>query len=109
MNDKIFPADELEQVIYKSLHDISDALEERFNKIGDIEDDEERSEAIRFAMSLVSEHFGAFMASTSFSIINDPENWIKHSFYGSLEHLKHYRKDAFERLAKSGQESIMEH
>jgi hypothetical protein len=101
--------DEIEDVMHKALRSISDALEERFTKVSDIEDEDEKTRETRFVLGLLSNHIGAFMASVAIQAMNDPENWIKHSFYEALEHLKHYRKDAFEALAKRSEESLTEH
>jgi hypothetical protein len=106
--DKSFYTD-YEGTLHFHLNKITSETEAKLNKITDIENDDDRSHEIHNLLEVMSGHVSAFLASVGFGVMTDPENWIKHTFYESLKHVQHYRKDAIDAIVKSGQENTTEH
>lgn len=95
--------------IYVGLMNLKEHIEIRIIQIQDIKDEKEASEELKKSLMILSDHLAGFMSAICFDIMQDPENWLKHTFYESLKHIQYRRKDAIDSLVKSGQKSTLEH
>jgi hypothetical protein len=79
--------------IHKAYLSISDDLAMRVNKIAELDDMEAAQTEIKKLLMILSDHTAALLASICFDLVQDPENWLKHTFYQSLKHVQYRRKE----------------